>query len=238
MTAAEAWSSPPVDDVGYLPASFMLNMTDDELRGLIRNMRVARYEGWRNHKGLWRDLLGLDIPDRDVLDYGCGTGMEALELARAGNRVAVADIVPENVALARRVLQLHGFQARTWVLSHGRRPYGTFDCVNLSGVLHHIREPRPVIERVHRLLRPGGEARLMLYSDIGWRIATGTPPPEDVTAHPEFWKFVRFFDAVGDYADWYDVTKLEDRFGDLFQISRFEYLTPDYRYCAAVLERR
>jgi SAM-dependent methyltransferase len=242
-----AWSSPPVDDVGYLPSADLLGRTDDQLRDLVETMRTARYTGWRNHGGLWREVLGLDTTTgRDVLDFGCGTGVEALEYARSGNRVGIADLCMDNLMLAYRIVRLIAPDARTPrvhlvtdqppYLPAGRMEY---DVVHCSGVLHHIPWARQIMERFHSVLRPGGEVRLMLYSDQGWRIATGTEPPVGLPqAHPEFRRFVRYFDAVGEYADWYDKEKVNRLFGDLFRTERFAYLTADRRYCAAVLRRR
>lgn len=246
-----AWSSPPVDDVGYLPSADLLRVSDVELRTLVERMRTTRYTGWRNHNGLWRDVMGLDTTTgKDVLDFGCGVGVEALELARAGNRMALADISGENIQLAARVLYLYrdevvnaGGALHTVYMVTDRPPFidcppAGFDVFHASGVLHHIRWPRAIMERAHEILRPGGEVRLMVYSDEGWRLATGTEPPDDVTAHPQFERFVRYFDQVGDYADWYSRQRLVDRFGDLFDVVRCEYLTPNRRYLAAVLHRK
>jgi SAM-dependent methyltransferase len=248
-THVEAWSHPPVDDVGYPPATDLLALPADDLRRVVERMRAVRYGGWRNYLGLWRDVLGLDsTTGKDVIDFGCGVGAEALELALAGNWVALADIAADNVMLSARVLQIHSDQ-----LTHMSKidvflvsdeppfidcPPARFDVFHCSGVLHHIPWARQVMERAHELLRPGGEARLLLYSDEGWRVATGTEPPDDVTTHPGFERFVRYFDQVGDYADWYSRVRLEERFGDLFDITSCEYLTPNRCYLAAVLRRK
>lgn len=236
----QQWSRPPVDGVGYVPIADLLAMGDEELRATIGEANRARYSSWRNHGNLWVDLLSLDsTTGKDVLDYGCGVGAEALVYADAGNRVTVADIVAENVELAARVLANHGHDAGTALISEAAPltdlPPGSFDVIHCSGVLHHIPWARETVEHFAELLRPGGEVRLMLYSDEGWRLATATDPPDDVTAHPLFDQFVHYFDAVGVYADWYDRARLEARFGDLFAVDRFAYLTPNRRYCAAVL---
>jgi SAM-dependent methyltransferase len=236
----QQWSRPPVDSIGYVPVTDLLAMPDDTLRKTIAEANHARYTSWRNHRGLWVDLLGLaSTADKDVLDYGCGVGAEALVYAEAGNRVTVADIVEANVELAARVLSIHGYAAGTALITD-RPPFtdlprASFDVIHCSGVLHHIPWARETVEHFAELLRPGGEVRLMLYSDEGWRLATATDPPDDVAEHPLFDQFVHYFDAVGVYADWYDRARIESRFGDLFAVERFAYLTPNRRYCAAVL---
>lgn len=239
------WSKPPVDDFGYISSAEMINWTDDKLREVITTMRHQRYEGWRNHNGLWRDVLALDRGDLRVLDYGCGVGMEAAELARAGNIVDLADISSANIEITRRVMKLTAGRDPVNTFHVGQSwpflncPSGTYDVIHCSGVLHHIRKARLTIERFHELLCPGGEVRLMLYSDVGWRLFAKTePPPEPVDHDPGFTRFVRAFDQVGDYATWYDEAKLTQMFGDLFTVDRFDYLTPNRQYCGAVLIKK
>jgi SAM-dependent methyltransferase len=235
------WASPPVDDVGYLSSEDLLKQSDITLLDLAAHMRERRYGGWRNFEGRWRDVLGLDTTrDKIVLDYGCGVGVEALEYGRTGNLVLLADIVPSNIDLARRIFQIHGHADKCIGLpAENPLPIADehVDVVHCSGVLHHIPAPRPVVEDFHRILKPGGELRLMLYSDDAWRDVTGTEPPQDVTSSAEFEHFVRHFDGVGEYADWYDAAKLEQRFGDLFHIDRFEYLTENSWFIGAVLSK-
>lgn len=241
-----SWSRPPVDDLGYFEASDMLTWSDFRLMGALEGMRRARYEGPRNHSGLWRRMMGLDFTGRRVLEYGCGVGMEAAELAGAGNKVTIADISTENIELARRVMALLGAPAYSSVRVGQDWPFfncppAEFDVVNCSGVLHHIRKARLTVERFHEVLRPEGELRLMVYSDEGWRLATDTEPPPDnadLEAHPRFERYVRWMDGVGDYATWYDEAKINRLYGDLFKVDEFAYLTPDRRFCAAVLIKK
>ena len=245
------WSQPPVDDVGYISSEEMLTWDNDRLRDAVIEMARVRYTGWRNHGGLWRDMLKLDETHHmDVLDFGCGVGMESLEFLRAGNRVSLADISASNLLLAHRVVNLcsetdPGIIPRYLVTDHD--PFidtgdKKFNVIHCAGVLHHIPWATKIMRRFHDLLRPGGEVRLMLYSDIGWRIATGdllaphwTDNTQDLSG---FRKFVRYFDAVGDYADWYSADKIKLKFGNWFNLEEFSYITEDYRYCAAVLTRK
>lgn len=236
-----AWSAPPVDNVGYISSADLLDYPDDNLRALVERFEAARYEGERNRDNVWRDVLGLDSThDSTVLDYGCGTGVEALQYAKAGNKVWVADIAPTNVQLACHIASLYGYEAHPLVID-GQWPFiapsTSFDVIHCSGALHHIPEPRPVVERFAELLKPGGELRLMLYSDDAWRKYTETEPPEDVTDHPMREAFVRAMDSVGAWADWYDRGRLESRFGDLLTIERVEYMMADRTFLAATLRR-
>lgn len=237
----KAWSSPPVDNVGYLSSAELLTLSDEALKNLVRNFEEVRYRGERNRDNIWRDTLGLDSTTNcDVLDYGCGTGVESLQYAKAGNRVWVADIAPTNVELACRVARIHGYTAKPLHIK-GARPFiatsQRFDVIHCSGVLHHIPDPKPVMKRFSELLKPKGEVRLMLYSDIAWRKWTETDPPEEVSTHPEFERFVRAMDSVGAWADWYDRDRLERRFGDIFIVDKVEYMMADKTFLAATLRR-
>ena len=37
------------------------------------------------------------------------------------------------------------------------------------GVLHHIADPRPMLDEMHRVLRPGGEVIVMMYHRYSWK---------------------------------------------------------------------
>lgn len=240
----KAWANPPVDDVGYISSTRLLTFSDDELIKLIRKMWEARYYGWRNFDNHWREILALDdTSEKIVLDYGCGVGLESLEYARTNNEIYVSDIVPENILLTERVLNIFGHAAKGAFAIQNRRPYisgindGLLDVVHCSGVLHHIPKPVPVVAQMSKWLKSGGELRLMLYTDAAWRLTTRTEPPDEVTDDPNFMTFVRAMDGVGKYADWYDRQRLEDRFGEWFKIKRFRYITTNQMYLAAALER-
>lgn len=240
-----AWSHPPIDGVGYIASSELMKLSDDQLRKMIDDMRVTRYQGERNFENRWRDIMGLDlIQNKDVLDFGCGVGIESVELALAGNTVSIADISMDSLKLAFRVIGLYGHTVKHAHLVTDEAPFtnvkdNSIDVFHCNGVLHHCRWPNAIMYRAWRMLRTDGVARLMLYSDFGWGVATGTAPPSGPTSEdPNFMTFVRFFDAVGDYADWYDRKKIEAMFGDLFTIERFRYLTPDNRYLGVELRKK
>lgn len=239
----KAWSSPPVDDIGYLPSGGMLEWSDDSLVSVIEEIETYRYCGWRNYEGRWRQVLGLDSTQgKRVLDYGCGVGLEALQYAKAANRVWIADIVPDNVRLTKRVLELFGYKCEDALTIRATTPFceppEKLDVIHCAGVLHHIPNPIPLVQQMAKWLDSGGELRLMLYSDEAWRIATQTDPPDSVLGHPRYERFVRHWDAVGNFADWYDAQRLRDRFGEHLTLTTYEPLTEHGEYVGAILVKR
>jgi len=60
--------------------------SDDVLKKMIIDMEKIRYnEGYRNWGNKWRSTLKLDTTHgKRVLDYGCGSGIEALQYAKTG----------------------------------------------------------------------------------------------------------------------------------------------------------
>lgn len=250
MTWAEhvgAWSAPPVDDIGYVPSLELLTYTDDRLRDTVEGMRRVRYDpaGWRNHRNLWRETLGLDTTHgKHILDFGCGVGLEALQFAETGNTVSIADLSEPNLQVASRVLRLYGYEPESVWLVDASSPYadvspGSVDVFYCNGVLHHIRWPEKIMLAAHGWLRDAGEARLMLYSDHGWRWATDTEPPVgDVRESPQFEVFVRRFDSVGNHADWYNYDKIQALFGSLFETRELDYITPWQIYLTCTLIKK
>jgi SAM-dependent methyltransferase len=242
---AKSWSSPPVDDVGYIPAEDLLAMGANEFDETIRRMWKARYQGWRNFESRWVETLGLMATEgKTILDYGCGVGLEGAILSTFGNHVVVADVSEANLAVARRTFRLYETPIAGTVLIREEPPFITvpmpeFDVIHCNGVLHHIPEPVPVVEQMAKWLKPGGELRLMVYSDQAWRIATGLPlPTRPVEHHAAGVQFWQHWDAVGGYADWYDEGRLTERFGRWFEIRECRYLTQDSAYLGAVLVKR
>lgn len=243
-TQKAAWASPPIDDFGYFSSEKLLRLSDTQLKKLIEKMTETRYglDGWRNYQNKWRDCLRLDsTKGKRILDFGSGVGLEALQFAQNGNRVWLADIVPSNLELAQRVLQLYGYKSEGCLSVTDSWPFLECDPVDIfyaNGVLHHIPYAQEIMRRVVELLTPDGRVHLMLYSDRGWQKYAGKLPAMDapVENDPLFSRFVRAFDAVGNYADWYNREKLEWKFGEWFQVEHCDYITPDDRYLVAILK--
>ena len=108
-----------------------------------------------------------------VLEYGCGGGSDTLSFLRRGCDVTYVDVVPTNVEVtARRVDAMQdgspGVSAEGCILERGDvLPFenGSFDVVSAHGVLHHIKDPFPVLREMRSVLRPKGLLYVMLYTE-------------------------------------------------------------------------
>ncbi|MDY0093242.1 MAG: class I SAM-dependent methyltransferase [Candidatus Vecturithrix sp.] len=107
---------------------------------------------------------------KKVLEIGCGVGLDSLQFARAGAELTAIDLTPNAITLAKRNLEVHGFQA-TFLNMNAEAlefPDNHFDAVYSHGVLHHTPRPQQAIDEVLRVLKPGGEAVIMLYKKNSW----------------------------------------------------------------------
>jgi len=107
---------------------------------------------------------------RRVLEVGVGLGTDFVRFARAGADLHGVDLTDAAVALVRERLAQEELQADVRVADAERLPFddASFDLVYSWGVLHHTPDPPAAIAEVCRLVRPGGEARVMLYGRRSW----------------------------------------------------------------------
>ena len=110
----------------------------------VSAFRLQLLQRWFPHTG-----RGLAV------DLGCGGGLLAVPLARAGATVVGIDLSHRALAAARAqgVSSLHGAVGD---LHHVPIADGVADLVLLADVLEHVEEPARVVLAAARLLAPGG----------------------------------------------------------------------------------
>lgn len=103
-------------------------------------------------------VLG-DLRDKRALDYGCGHGMAAVVMARAGAAVTAFDLSPGYVAEARERAAANRVAVECVTADGEELPFesGAFDAVWGNAILHHLDLARAGRE-LHRVMRPGGVA--------------------------------------------------------------------------------
>src|SRR5262245_9751461 len=100
-----------------------------------------------------------------VLEVGCGLGTDGAQFAKAGALYTGIDLTQAAVDLSRRRFELFNLQGTFRVADAEKLdfPDNSFDIVYSHGVLHHTPNTQAAIREVHRVLRPGGRALVMLY---------------------------------------------------------------------------
>jgi ubiquinone/menaquinone biosynthesis C-methylase UbiE len=133
-------------------------------RGEPEYFQALENQRYRSHRHLapWIDAME---PGRTVLEIGCGIGMDSHRMARRGLRVTGIDLTEIAVETARSRFARDGLHGKFETGDAESLPFadGQFDYVYSFGVLHHVADTERAIGEVWRVLKPGGEARIMLY---------------------------------------------------------------------------
>lgn len=109
----------------------------------------------------YRGATGLD-----VLDVGCGQGIDLCQYALHGANAVGVDLTPRHVELARKHAAELGVVATVLVGDAERLPFedATFDRVSSNGVLHHTPDMPAALSEIHRVLRQRGRATILVYN--------------------------------------------------------------------------
>jgi SAM-dependent methyltransferase len=124
----------------------------DKLRYLPRVVDFAAYGGKR------------------LLEVGCGVGIDLVEFARLGAVVTGVDLSERAIELARANFAQHGVEGDLRVMDGEALEFAedSFDVVYAHGVLQYTADPARMAAEIHRVLRPRGEAIMMVYNRWSW----------------------------------------------------------------------
>jgi ubiquinone/menaquinone biosynthesis C-methylase UbiE len=103
-----------------------------------------------------------------VLEVGFGAGTDLIQWLRAGARVSGIDLTEEALANVVHRLEVYGLPVpeSLQVADAESLPFpdNTFDLGYAWGVLHHTPNTERALAELVRVVRPGGEIKLMLYN--------------------------------------------------------------------------
>lgn len=153
-------------------AGYDASFTDTEVGRAVRSM-------------VWRRLDAVLADGAHVLELGCGTGEDARRLAERGHRVTATDVSEAMLDRARRKIDDAGLGDRVVVsrldletAPEAPAPPGApFDAVFSNfGAVNCLADRAPLATALHRWLRPGGTAALVVMGpvclwEIGWYLA-------------------------------------------------------------------
>jgi ubiquinone/menaquinone biosynthesis C-methylase UbiE len=100
-----------------------------------------------------------------VLEVGVGTGADYLEWLKAGAQATGLDLSPASIERARLRCQLAGYAPDLQVADAETLPFppDSFDVVYSYGVMHHSPDTQRCVREAWRVLKPGGQAKIMVY---------------------------------------------------------------------------
>ena len=155
LRAREQWGQDPCG------ASTTVNTNSARASfSIVERHRYQEYAPWMPRLMEFEKFRGARL-----LEIGCGMGTDLLQFARGGARCTGIDLTPRSIEITRHRFRLYGADGNFMISDGERLPFRTesFDVVYSNGVLHHTPDTAGAIREVHRVLRPGGIAKVMLY---------------------------------------------------------------------------
>jgi SAM-dependent methyltransferase len=128
---------------------------------------------------------------KKVLEVGCGLGTDATNFARAGADYTGIELSKASMELAQQRFKLFGLNGEFHNLNAevlaASLPDANYDLVYSFGVIHHTPNPEAVFAEIRKVIKPGGELRMMLYAKDSWKdimIKAGLDQPEAQSGCP------------------------------------------------------
>lgn len=112
---------------------------------------------------------------KKVLDIGCGIGTIALSFAKAGAIVTAFDLSNKSLSICKNGFESYGLKG-TFINGNAEHLSDyfdndeKFDLIWSFGVIHHTPNPENVFKEIRKLIKPDGEARIMLYSKVSFKM--------------------------------------------------------------------
>ena len=114
---------------------------------------------------------------KSVLEIGVGLGADHQKWAEAGADLTGIDLTDRAIRYTKERLHLFGLSSKLSVADAENLPFASesFDQVYSWGVVHHTPDTRKALSEIYRVLKPGGDAKLMIYhkqSLVGYMLWT------------------------------------------------------------------
>jgi ubiquinone/menaquinone biosynthesis C-methylase UbiE len=110
------------------------------------------------------------LTNKDVLEIGIGNGSHAKLLAQHAKTFTGIDITEYAVKSTSIHLSQYGLQGHILLMDAEKMKFDddSFDFIWSWGVIHHSSDTRKALEEIHRVLRTGGKATVMVYHHSLW----------------------------------------------------------------------
>ncbi|MBL1140572.1 MAG: bifunctional 2-polyprenyl-6-hydroxyphenol methylase/3-demethylubiquinol 3-O-methyltransferase UbiG [Proteobacteria bacterium] len=135
----------------------------------------SRSEQWWDEKGEFKTLhqinpvrltfitSHIEIPDKNVLDIGCGGGILSEAMATQGANVTAIDASKENINVALKHatdndIEINYLATTAEALSENNfeSNHEKFDLITCMELLEHVPDPTSIIQACAKMVKPGG----------------------------------------------------------------------------------
>jgi len=123
------------------------------------------------------------------LDIGCGFGNDLVILTQAGALVTGVDISDIAVEMSKKNLEIRNLNAEVFQNNGETLNFkdNSFDFVFVNSTLSYTPNPERMIQEIHRVLKKGCEAYLIVYNSNSWlnilyKVFNNKPPREEAPA--------------------------------------------------------
>lgn len=117
-------------------------------------------------------LIDFDsLPEQKVLEIGVGNGSHAQLLATYAKDFTGIDLTDYGVNSTSKRIEIFGLNnARILQMNAEELKFedNSFDLIWSWGVVHHSANPRRILKEIHRVLKPGGTFKAMVYYRSFW----------------------------------------------------------------------
>jgi ubiquinone/menaquinone biosynthesis C-methylase UbiE len=171
-------SSDVKQDIRAFWKSLYDSLYEDVDATLTRDKLLASLDDLKDMFALRRHMAAVEMPlaelkGKRVLEIGPGAGGHSALFAKHGAVMTSLDITFARARATNAKFRLMGELAEGCQAVQGDSenlpfPDGSFDIVYSNGVLHHTDDTEKAVSEVFRVLKPGGQAVIMLYCKDSW----------------------------------------------------------------------
>lgn len=121
---------------------------------------------YRTEAHILEELDKLDLKNKKTLEIGLGQGADSMQLIDRGAVYYGIDLTEESVRRVKERFKLFNKKYEEVNVANAEMipyPDNFFDIVYTHGVIHHSPSIDKITSEIHRVLKPGGQAVIMLY---------------------------------------------------------------------------
>lgn len=112
------------------------------------------------------ELDKIDFNNKNILEIGIGQGADSMQIVKRGANYYGIDLTETSVKRIKDRFRLSNLAYKEIQVANAEKipyPNDFFDIVYSHGVIHHSPNIETIVSEIHRVLRKGGRAVVMLY---------------------------------------------------------------------------